>query len=112
VYGAEVPNHDGRAGMVAITFGEGVTAESFDWGALLAGCEKDLPVYARPVFVRITPAIEITGTFKHKKVELRNDGADPSKSDDKVYYYDSPNSTFSLLTPDVYSKIVKGEVKI
>jgi acyl-CoA synthetase (AMP-forming)/AMP-acid ligase II len=112
VYGAEVPGHDGRAGMVAITLGEGITVDSFNWAALVAACKRDLPVYARPLFVRITPAIEITGTFKHKKVELRNEGADPSKMEDKVYYFDSSKEEYTLLTPNVFERICEGELKI
>jgi acyl-CoA synthetase (AMP-forming)/AMP-acid ligase II len=112
VYGAEVPGHDGRAGMVAITLSEGITVDFFDWTALVATCKRDLAAYARPVFVRITPAIDLTGTFKLKKVELRNEGADPSKMADNVYFFDSFKKEYTLLTPKVFDQISNGEVKI
>ena len=30
--------------------------------------------------------MQITGTFKHQKVQMRNDGIDPAKVSDKIYY--------------------------
>ena len=37
-----------------------------------------LPSYARPLFLRIQPEMDITSTFKHKKTELQKEGFDPS----------------------------------
>ena len=75
VYGVEVPGQDGRAGMAAITPGEG-----FDIAGLRGYLSRELPFYARPVFIRIQPAIETTGTFKYRKVDLVKEGFDPAKS--------------------------------
>jgi fatty-acyl-CoA synthase len=38
---------------------------------------KELPHYAAPLFVRLSREIEITNTFKYKKVNLVKDGFDP-----------------------------------
>ncbi len=38
---------------------------------------RELPEYARPVFLRIREDIDVTATFKQKKVDLVKDGFDP-----------------------------------
>src|SRR5262249_28582826 len=65
VYGVSVSKLDGRAGMAAITPSDG-----FDLQGLRLYLQKELPPYARPIFVRIEPAIETTGTFKYRKIDL------------------------------------------
>jgi fatty-acyl-CoA synthase len=112
VYGAAIANHDGRAGMAALTFADGVDSTSFEWEKLVGECGKNLPAFARPVFVRIQPAIEITGTFKHKKVELRKEGANPSLTDDEIYYFDNKTKLYVRLTKEIYEQIERGEIKI
>ena len=41
--------------------------------------------YAQPLFVRILPAIETTGTFKTRKMDLIADGYDPAKFKGPLY---------------------------
>ena len=69
VYGVAVPGADGRAGMAAIVVDDG-----FDFGTLQAHLTERLPSYARPLFVRICPALETTGTFRLRKVDLARQG--------------------------------------
>ena len=71
VYGVEVPDTGGRAGMAAIKLREG---SEFDGKALAAAVYGKLPAYAVPLFVRIVESLEHTSTFKSRKVELRNEG--------------------------------------
>lgn len=42
--------HEGRAGMAAVIVRQGLT---FDGGKLFEHAERDLPAYARPLFIRI-----------------------------------------------------------
>jgi acyl-CoA synthetase (AMP-forming)/AMP-acid ligase II len=76
IYGALVPNHDGRAGMAAIVMKSG---HSIDFTHLYQYLRKKLPKYAIPIFIRFVPTMEITGTFKQQKVEFRNQGIDLTK---------------------------------
>src|SRR6185312_3462233 len=73
VYGVSVPGVDGRAGMAAI-----VVDGDFDMSALPGRLAARLPHYARPIFLRLSPAIAVTGTFKQRKVDLVKDGFDPT----------------------------------
>jgi len=113
VYGVSVPGKDGRACMAAMVIRDGL-----DFAKLAKHCTDNLPAYAVPVFLRRLPVIEVTGTFKHQKVELRNQGCDPTKttSDGKVdplYMYDPDQKTYVPLTTKVYQEgIVQGRAKL
>ncbi|KAG0209614.1 hypothetical protein BGX33_005435 [Mortierella sp. NVP41] len=49
---------------------------------------KRLPAYAIPRFVRICESeLEITGTFKNKKVELKKEGFDLDKVRERLYWW-------------------------
>lgn len=73
VYGVLVPNHDGRAGCAAIPAS---AAADLDLVALAEHARKTLPKYSIPLFLRIVPTMEQTGTAKQLKVALRNEGID------------------------------------
>jgi len=107
VYGVEAPGHNGRAGMAALVVDEG-----FDLTVLHAGAERDLPKYARPLFLRIQDELDATGTFKHRKVELVKDGFDPNVIDDPLYFDDPRAGAYVPLTPEIYREIVSGAVRI
>lgn len=110
VYGVAMPDTDGRAGMAAITLDD--TSE-LDGKGLAAHVDKFLPAYARPIFIRVQPEAETTGTFKYRKVELVNEGYDLAKmhKDDKLYVRLPSSDAYEPLTPDIQAKIDSGEVK-
>jgi fatty-acyl-CoA synthase len=69
VYGVEVPDTGGRAGMAAVKLRDGA---EFDGKSLAKSVYGELPAYALPLFVRVVESLEHTTTFKSRKVELRN----------------------------------------
>ena len=71
VFGVEVKGAGGKAGMAAIQLKQG---QEFDGKALAKAAYEHLPAYAVPLFVRITPQLSHTSTFKSQKVDLRKDG--------------------------------------
>ncbi len=83
VYGVEIPGTDGRAGMAAVTLQDGVTVLDVD--AFSTFLRSELPAYAVPLFVRIQPDIDVTGTFKMVKGDLRKQAYDIRSFDDTVY---------------------------
>jgi fatty-acyl-CoA synthase len=83
VYGVKVGDLDGKAGMASL-----VTVDDFDMAAFGKYVDEQLPSYARPLFVRLQQAIETTGTFKYRKMDLVNDGFDPAKTKDPLYFRD------------------------
>jgi fatty-acyl-CoA synthase len=95
VFGVEIPDTGGRAGMAAIKLREGA---EFDGGSLARAVYDELPSYALPLFVRVVESLEHTTTFKSRKVELReqaygSDVSDPlyvlaGRDEGYVPYYD------------------------
>ena len=75
VYGVEVPGASGKAGMAALVVGAG-----FDLAALRAHLAQRLPDYARPVFLRLVGALDVTETFKLKKQALAAEGWDRDRA--------------------------------
>jgi fatty-acyl-CoA synthase len=107
VYGVRVPQQEGRAGMAAI-----VAAAELDLAALYTHAARNLPAYARPLFLRIQPELEITGTFKHRKVELAREGFDPARVVDPLYFADAAAGTYVPLDAALHARIAAGELRL
>jgi fatty-acyl-CoA synthase len=106
VYGVAVEGAEGRAGMAALVVGEGFDIKTFG-----AHAAQQLPLYAQPLFVRILPAIETTGTFKMRKMDLVADGYDPAKVRGPLFFHD-PKRGYVKITRLMYEKIASGLVKV
>jgi fatty-acyl-CoA synthase len=108
VYGVAVPGADGRAGMAAIVAGAG-----FDLAVLRRHLATALPEYARPVFLRVRPALDTTETFKQKKQHLAGEGFDPALTGgDPIYFDDRVSRTFLPVDVAVHRRILAGEVRL
>jgi fatty-acyl-CoA synthase len=107
VYGVKVDRLDGRAGMAAITPGEDFRIEG-----LRDYLVRELPSYARPIFVRMAPAIETTGTFKYRKLDLVRDGFDPAKIGHALYFDHPDQHAYVRITPELYGQIQGGAFKL
>jgi fatty-acyl-CoA synthase len=106
VYGVAVPREDGRAGMAAL-----VVDEFFDLTGLRNRLEAALPSYAQPLFLRLTPTLATTGTFKPRKLDLVTDGFDPTVVRDPLYFHDRAQG-FVPLTQPLHDRIVSGEQRL
>ena len=101
-----VTGSDGRAGMAGL-----VVDADFDIKTFGDYVARALPAYSQPLFVRILPAIETTGTFKARKMDLVADGFDPGKIKGPLYFHD-PKKGYVKVTRGVYEKILAGTVKV
>src|SRR5262249_18601272 len=106
VYGVEVPGGEGKAGMAAMVVDKGFSTDAFS-----KHMQAELPAYARPVFLRFQKSIEATSTFKQRKVDLQKDGFDPSKISAPLYLRAEPGG-YVPLTPELFDKLAKGEMKL
>ncbi|KAB7496745.1 Long-chain fatty acid transport protein 1 [Armadillidium nasatum] len=88
VYGVEVPNTEGRAGMAAIVDPE----KEVDMDKL----SKELPTY-------------LARTFKLKKVALLKEGFNPQEIKDQIYFLDAKKKAYVPLTEELYKKIMDGK---
>lgn len=109
VYGVQVPGHEGRVGMAAVTVKEGA---EFNGSRIYNHVVNYLPSYARPRFIRIQNAVEVTGTFKQMKVKLVEESFDPGRIQDPLYILDDAEKSYVPLTAQVYSFIISGHIKL
>ena len=105
VYGVEIPNTNGKAGMATITPNPG---QETDFEELLSYMKDNLPPYAVPVFIRIKNEIDITGTFKYKKADLKKEGFDTSLVTEPLYASLPGEKSYVPLTTEVFSGINDG----
>ena len=106
VYGVEAPGADGKAGMASLVVGP-----EFDPAALAAHVDAELPVYARPLFLRLQSEIETTGTFKYRKADLVADGFDPARVKEPLFFRDG-RSGYVRMDADLHARIQAGQVRL
>mmetsp|Transcript_28891 Transcript_28891/g.56713 ORF Transcript_28891/g.56713 Transcript_28891/m.56713 type:complete len:624 (+) Transcript_28891:47-1918(+) len=107
IYGISVPGKDGGAPMAAM-----IAEDSVDWAKLVSHCKDNLPSYAIPIFIRLLPQMAITGTFKHQKVELRKQGADPTLVPDKLLWLNPATQNYEPLGIDEWKTVINQTAKL
>ncbi|MBG1233868.1 long-chain-acyl-CoA synthetase [Aestuariivirga litoralis] len=107
VYGVAIPGSDGKAGMAAI-----VREPGFDPNLVYKSLAAALPVYARPLFLRLRSGMELTETFKQKKTDLAKEGFAPSEDNDPVLIIDNAAKSYVPLTPDRFDAIMAGSAQL
>lgn len=107
VYGVAIPFNDGRAGMAAITVGEG-----FDLDVLRAHLIANLPDFAHPRFVRICHAISTTGTFRSMKGPFVQAGLTLSPDVGMLWFNDRVEARFIACDDRLLSRIQAGALPL
>lgn len=82
IYGVQVPENEGRAGMAAIVMQPG---RQFDPQVFYALTIEKVPNYAAPQFIRVSKAADMTSTYKLRKVDLQKQGYDPVACNEPIY---------------------------
>ncbi|XP_022901811.2 long-chain fatty acid transport protein 4-like isoform X1 [Onthophagus taurus] len=108
VYGVEIVGQEGRAGMAAILDPE----NTINLEKMVTELQKNLPAYARPIFVRVLKTVDMTGTYKLKKNDLQKEGFDPNVITDPMYYYEASVNKFIELTNEKYDGINSGAIRV
>ncbi|XP_047432680.1 long-chain fatty acid transport protein 1-like [Mugil cephalus] len=108
VYGVSVPGVEGKAGMAALAPPGG----RIDLDSFLTGVQKALPSYARPVFLRLMPSVDTTGTFKIQKMRLQREGYKPQHTGEKIYFLNSCAGRYEAITNELYNDIMEGKVSL
>lgn len=124
VFGVQVPGHDGRAGCAAIVLNESALSTSANaeksiavkgevLESLAAHVTKELPAFARPIWIRVTKQLQTTGTNKQQKHLLQKDGIDPKaveQTGDALYWLSE--GTYVPFTANEHKSIEGGGVKL
>lgn len=97
VYGVEVPNEEGRAGMAALVMSPGADFNGTEFYHFVL---NQLPDYAAPYFVRLCPEADVTGTFKLRKMDLQAEGYDIDRVEDPIYMRRDNKKAYVRLNKD------------
>ncbi|KAF4272409.1 hypothetical protein KXW98_008229 [Aspergillus fumigatus] len=121
VYGVALPNHDGRAGCAAIVFQQQLQAANPSelaapsqnvLDSLAAHVLKNLPRFAAPLFLRVTPEMQATGNNKQQKHVLRTEGVDPALVSGKDKLYWLQGNTYVPFEQKDWNRLHSGQVKL
>ncbi|RMZ86657.1 hypothetical protein DV736_g6116, partial [Chaetothyriales sp. CBS 134916] len=120
VYGVLVPNHEGRAGCVALDLDANANSKGDlgDFSDLLAYASARLPRYAVPVFLRLVKASTHIHNHKQNKVPLRKEGIDPALigteapegRDDVILWL--RDGKYVPFTPQDWAALQAGQVRL
>lgn len=103
VYGVQVPGADGRCGMAAVVLR--VPLAELDLTGFARHVRAQLPPYAVPVFLRFQEELEVTGTFKQVKSDLKKQAFDPAAVADPLYVMPPRHTEYVPLSADLYRAI-------
>ena len=73
---------------------------------------EGLPRYATPAFLRLQGELEVTGTFKLRKVDLQKQGFDPEACGEPVLVRDDGAGSYVPLSEDRLAEIRAGDHRL
>ena len=107
VYGAAIPNTEGKAGMASVTLDSSI---KFDVDELSQFVLSSLPSYSIPVFIRIMEELETTtSSYKIVKTNLRKEAYDLSVVKNPIHFWDSGSKKYVPLNDMLHQKIKEGK---
>jgi fatty-acyl-CoA synthase len=89
-----------------------VVEETIDLNGLHKHLERELPAYARPLFLRVQSEISATSTFKQRKLELVDEGFDPRRVKEPLFFDHPKLHGYVPLTEQILRDIEAGEVRL
>ena len=107
-YGVELPHHDGRAGMVALTLN--CPIQEFSASEFYQHVTSVLPSYAQPIFVRLRTQQDITGTFKYKKTELKKESYLPNAAEEIILIKHPGQNSYTTLDNNAIDAIEQKQL--
>jgi citronellyl-CoA synthetase len=101
----DIPGAEGKAGMAAITLTPG---QQFNAAEFTEFVDRELPAFARPVFVRIEQEQDTTGTFKLFKGKLKQQAYHLDQVDEPLYVRQPKSKQYELLDRGFYEQLING----
>ena len=62
--------------------------------------------------MRLRSELEVTGTFKHRKMELKNQGYDINKIQDPVFYLSADGAEYLPLNKEILGNLEAGNLRL
>jgi acyl-CoA synthetase (AMP-forming)/AMP-acid ligase II len=109
VYGVEIPKYEGKAGMAAIKLDPSIGFKPEEVSHFVV---EVLPKYSIPIFIRLCQELEVTGSKKIRKSNLRKEGYNIDKIEDPIYFWDSKIKEYIQFSQSRYQEIVNGKLKL
>uniref|UniRef100_A0A1I7XV00 Long-chain-fatty-acid--CoA ligase n=1 Tax=Heterorhabditis bacteriophora TaxID=37862 RepID=A0A1I7XV00_HETBA len=104
VYGVEVGNNEGKAGMAAVVLVNGINVKDF-LSEISKRLTDNLAAYAIPLFMRLCKEVDRTGV----KTELQKQGFDLAKcKGDSIYYWNTAMKEYVKLDEKMQNDIETG----
>jgi len=108
VYGVAMPKTSGRAGMAYMI----VEHDKFDLKNFYDFVQAKLPAYAAPLFIRLGKEIEVTSTLKYMKTARRDEGFNPDKIKEPLYFRDCQRTkSYVPLSHELFNKIMNDSLE-
>ena len=107
VYGVKVPHADGKAGMAALV----INKDHFSLETFTETIVKNLTPPARPVFIRLLTAFDMTDTHKFKKNELQKEAFEVGLIADPIFVFDSIECCFLPLDFEAYRNVQSKKIR-
>ena len=85
---------------------------SIDLSVLAKEMSKVLPTYARPMFIRIVNFIDLTGTYKMRKIDYQKEGIEVEKITDQVFFFDASSQSYVPFTSALHEQLKSGKIRV
>lgn len=116
VVGVKIPGYEGRAGFAVIKLADYDNVSKQQrlklLQHLLTHLNRELPSYARPIFVKFTDKIEMTDTNKISKKTYKNQVLPRGADNTETLYWLKDYKQYKVLTDEDWNTIVSQAVKL
>lgn len=109
VYAVKVPDMEGRCGMAILKLLED---EQLDWEGFTKYINRRMPDHARPNFIRLATELEGDQNSEDFKEVLRQEGYNPGRVKDPLFFLDPLSDQYLPLNMEVYKQILAQEIKL
>lgn len=109
VYGVQVTGRDGRCGMLSCSLRAGAELDADGFAAHL---RARLPRYAVPRFLRLRAQQDLTGTFKHQKTQLKQQGYDVAACAEPLWVLGVDDGAWRPLSPELRQAVDAGRLRL
>jgi solute carrier family 27 (fatty acid transporter), member 1/4 len=79
---------------------------------LAQGLAKVLPTYARPLFIRVVNTIDLTGTYKLRKVDYQKESFDLNRIKEDLYFFHPEFQNYVPFTAQLYEELAGGKIRV
>lgn len=82
----------------------------FDLDKFMKTMKEHLPQYAMPNFVRVTSTIVIGEVRRVDRIRYADEGYNPAKIKDKLFYWNKTTDKYEELTEAIYADIIVDKI--